>query len=199
MKLILDSGIFGLGIGGDKNGGVLEFYNLIFSETSIPLEECARVFFPAKMLCFDALVASHFVIPPAFIMMSHYDIWGINQIMGLKCAPYTNPANLQDCGFIERIRIWLYRQELELRMNQFRLYKKNSIWAISCSFHSFLKFQDATINDDYRVPARTGITIVEGLERFLKGKRTIAIDRAKYPNNRACNGIPSGGWNLQYE
>jgi hypothetical protein len=60
----------------------------------------------------------------------------------------------------------------------------HSIWTIACCYHSYACWQQYYDVDAQRVPAMSGATVAEAIERFVfGGERVVIIDRNSWPAN----------------
>lgn len=82
-----------------------------------------------------------------------------------------------------------YRNKSVASWGNLTKYEKNGIWGISCSQHGFLYNYLLYDSNYYRVPEKTGPTILKALQDFVSGSGPrINIDSVAWPHNDPCRG-----------
>jgi hypothetical protein len=71
-------------------------------------------------------------------------------------------------------------------LDQFGQVSRNSVWAISCSTHMYIQYDDFYDSPNQRVPGGSGYTARTAIEKFVfEGERFYLVDVA-WPGNTAC-------------
>ena len=123
------------------------------------------------------------------IITSQYDSWLIYNGTEIGCVTDGKVGKtLTNCSSSDFILIEKNRRILLDFLDMWaREDSKNSVWAISCSTHMYLQFDDFYDSPNQKVPGVTGYKLREAVEKFvLEGEKIYMVDDVAWPGNALC-------------
>ena len=124
-----------------------------------------------------------YVHQPTYFLQSFYDGFGIEEVLGYKCA--YEFSSLSECTEEEREVIETYRTNLTQAVDTIVQNQNHSAFGIDCVAHSFIygRWNDPM----FEVPQGSGHLQMTVTSNWAEGKgRELFIDSVGWPNNLPC-------------
>ena len=128
-----------------------------------------------------------------FIVESLYDEFSLSHILTLTCQNKGNYGafTIQNCNDTERKYVEDYRESTIKALNNFTKLNNVGFWSPACVQHGFSETTQSFIGSTYKVPNESGVTLSEGIGRYLKNigdkSGNSFIDKVAWPNNKGCS------------
>lgn len=168
--------------------GMVNFYKFANIDEKTPLDLCNRANPGSEWKCLLFQYAFAAIQPRALVIHSEYDSWMINNLLEIDCLSEGEVGDtLTKCNTQELAYIQGYRSKLLEYFNNFLMFSKNSVWAISCAHHAFIFDDKFYSNQRQKAPVGNGITIRQAYESFIFNQSKIVnIDSVGWPKNEPC-------------
>jgi len=192
VTIVPDSGTFILDFPSFYNDKTMIDYSaaglkISNEQTPMPVKECVQRY-PTQAECFQSGNLYEFIKPKMFVIQSQYDLWGLQQILQLRCLQGSTPASMAKCTDAEKAYIEKYRSRINEAISNITSVEKHGAWSVSCIQHGFLENGRYYENSKYRIPTDSGVEVNDALLAFMRGGEKLYIDSVSWPSNSGCSG-----------
>ena len=167
---------------------MMNVYKFANVDEKTPLDLCNRRYPGSEWKCLLFQYAFSSIESRALVIHSGYDSIMIKGILQIDCVSEGEVGDtLTGCNTDELAYIEGYRSKLLEYFNNFLMFSKNSVWAISCVHHTFIFNDTFYSNQREKAPATNGITLRQACESFMFNQSKIVnIDLDPWPHNEPC-------------